>query len=82
MFNLDGTRRVRGEVIHTIPSTKASQAVFGALPPVPSKLVKRIEHGEFIEMSELLPERLTFDAAEEDPGKGKSKRKLVTSILE
>lgn len=29
------------------------------LPPVPIKLVKRIQDGLFVEMSELLPERLT-----------------------
>lgn len=68
---------------HTSPLPKASQAILGAgLPPVPSKLVRRIECGEFIELSELLPEKLSFDVAEEDSGKGKSKKKLITSILE
>jgi len=28
----------------------------GGLPPVPGKLVKKIEEGHFIEMAELLPE--------------------------
>ena len=28
------------------------------IPPVPEKMVSRIEVGEFIEMAELLPDRL------------------------
>lgn len=85
MFNLGETQGGKGAVssTHTSPLPKASQAILGAgLPPVPSKLVRRIECGEFIELSELLPEKLSFDVAEEDSGKGKSKKKLITSILE
>ena len=38
--------------------------------------------GQFIEMSELLPERLFFCATVEDSDKGQGKKKLLTSILD
>ena len=44
------------------PSSGRSSAPMlfsSGLPPVPIKLVKRIQDGLFVEMSELLPERLT-----------------------
>lgn len=64
--------------------TSLLQVTFGAgLSPVPSKLVKRTEEGEFIELSDLLPERLATTFAEEDQSKSsKSKRKHITFILE
>jgi len=30
----------------------------GGIPPIPAKLVKRIQEGSFVEMAELLPEQL------------------------
>ena len=64
----------------SLPNT--SQAVFGAgRPPVPSKLVQRIEQGEFIELSDLLPERLALGTADES-AKGKAKKKIIPTILE
>ena len=33
--------------------------ISGGLPPVPAKLVKRIQEGSFVEMAELLPETLS-----------------------
>ena len=33
------------------------------LPPVPLKLVERIQAGEFIDMSELLPDRLGINTS-------------------
>ena len=42
-----------------------------APPPLPGKLVKKIEQGEVIELSDLLPERLSSEAMDED---GKPKR--------
>ena len=66
----------------TLSPLSTLQAIFGAgLPLVSSKIVKRIESGEFIEMAELLPERLTYGKVDEDLAKSKSKRKLVTSIF-
>lgn len=60
-----------------------SHVILGAgLAPVPSKLVQRIQRGDFIEMSELLPERLAVDPTSGDSAGSKSKKKLVTSILE
>ena len=32
------------------------------LPPVPKKLVQRIQSGEYVDMSELLPDRLGINA--------------------
>ena len=35
-----------------------SQVMIGAgLPPIPAKLVSKIEAGEFVDMAELLPDR-------------------------
>ena len=66
------------------PLKNPLQVIFGAgLSPVPSKLVKRIEDRGFIELSDLLPERLATIFAEEDQSKSsKSRRKHITSILE
>ena len=66
----------------SIPSThKTSEVLFGAgLPPVPAKLVKRIEDGEFIEMIELLPERLAMSSV--DDRLSKPKRRSIQNILE
>ena len=68
-----------------IPSSKEppSTHLGGGLPPVPGKLVKRIEEGHFIEMGELLPERLSSHCEDEDQIKStKPKRRAVTNILE
>ena len=42
------------------PADKTSSPLYvgGGLPPVPAKLAKRIQDGQFIEMGELLPEVL------------------------
>lgn len=55
------------------------------LPPVPGWLAKRIESGQFIEMGELLPERLgLLGSSADDEGSKTSKQKCksVASILE
>ena len=41
-------------------SLETSQAVFigQGLPPIPKKLASKIESGEFVDMPELLPDRL------------------------
>ena len=51
-------------------------------PPVPSKLVKKIEAGDFIDMAELRPEGL---GTMEDSAPGRStkgKTKMISNILE
>ena len=50
-------------------------------PPVPNKLIKKIRDGEFIEMADLLPERLGA-GGDNEPTKSTKKRKIVTNILE
>ena len=44
-----------------LPSDKQSPTVHlgGGLPPVLSRLVKKIEEGKFVELVELLPEHLS-----------------------
>ena len=56
-------------------------ALEGGLPPVPSKLVTRIEAGEFIDMGELLPDRVGISRPD-DTGKASTKRYNVSGILE
>ena len=58
----------------------------GAAFPLSSKrLLSRIEAGEFIEMAELLPDRLGsagMRAGDDQTKSGKTKRRLVTNIVE
>ena len=42
------------------PTVPQSVSVGAGRPPVPSILVKKSESGAFVEMTELLPERLGF----------------------
>ena len=54
------------------------------LPPVPKKLVNKIESGEYLDMAELLPDRLRSYRSltpEDKGGVPKSKRRAVTNIL-
>ena len=56
------------------PPTDVQTVSIGAgRPPVPAKLVQKIESGVFVEMAELLPERLgvlcTDDDAKQRPKK-------------
>ncbi len=70
--------------------SQGAVAIGAGLPPVPKKLVKRILAGEFIDMSELLPDRLGAvggqpleDEHDHDRCKGsKPKRRQVAHILE
>ena len=56
---------------------------FGAgLPPVPQKLVERIQEGEFIDMAELTIDRLSMSPFNDTSKPNHSKRWLVTSIIE
>ena len=61
----------------------ASSVTLGAglYTPVPSRLVAKIESGEFIDMGELLPDRVGTSRPE-DLGKVLPKRRTVAGILE
>jgi hypothetical protein len=54
------------------------------LPPVPNKLVVRIQAGEFIDMAEFLPDRLGINTtpSKDDKQATKQKRRQVTNILD
>ena len=55
------------------------------IPPVPEKMISRIEAGEYIEMVELLPDRLGsagMMAGEDQTRVPRSRHKAVTNIFE
>ena len=56
--------------------------ISGGLPPVPAKLVKRIQEGSFVEMVELLPETLSSleYGTNEDPAGQKRKHQEVSTL--
>ena len=65
----------------------AMLSIGAGLPPVPHKLVQKIQSGEFVDMAELLPDRMgiqsTYEPDEKDGKRSiKSKRRQVTGILE
>ena len=65
----------------TPPASSHSKLLGAGLPPVPAKLVTRIESGAFIEMVDLLPEQLgTYYYDKES--KAWTKKPSVTNILE
>ena len=60
-------------------------SVGGGFPPVPLKLVNKIESGEFVDMDDLLPDKLgsTRPQMHDDQSTTtKSRRRSVTNILE
>ena len=75
---LPSTRTVGG------PITDCQVMIGAGLPPIPAKLVSKIEAGEFVDMAELLPDR--FGIAKSRPGDesaqpSKHKQRTVTTIL-
>ena len=59
--------------------------VSSGLPPIPAKLVNRIQEGLFVEMSDLLPDTLTsaeYNAGEDHADSRKSKHRRDLSIME
>ena len=63
-------------------SLQTNTVAFGAgLPPVPSKLVARIEAGEFRDMVELLPDHVCISRPN-DTGKASTKHCTLSGILE
>ena len=60
-----------------------SVSAFGAgLPPISTKLIKRIQDGEFIDMSELAIDRLGLPLSDDSTKPVHSRRRPVTSIVE
>ena len=63
-------------------------SIGASLPPVPRKLVKRIQAGEFVDMAEVLPDRMGVTTAplfandKDEKQPVKTKRQQVTNILE
>ena len=63
-------------------------SIGASLPPVPRKLVNRIQTGEFVDMAELLPDRMGVTLAplfaddKDEKQPVKTKRRQVTNILE
>ena len=69
----------------TFLGTERSLHMGAGLPPVPTKLVARIEAGEFVDMAELLPDKLGFSKAtlnDDQARPSKPRRRTVTNILE
>ena len=68
---------------HSTPTEVQSFSIGAGHPPVPGKLVKKIESGAFVDMVELLPERL--DTADSEDAKLKKKKVAfhtgMTSVL-
>ena len=62
---------------------EALVSIGAGLPPVPRKLVTRIQAGDYIDMAELLPERLGADSegGREDK-KSKRPKRLISTISE
>lgn len=76
-----------GKENETNTTDKDASAVLSigpGLPPVPNKLVARIQAGEFIDMAELLPDRLGVSTtpSRDDKQAAKQKHRQVTNILE
>ena len=69
-------------------STPPVLSIGAGLPPVPRKLVNRIQAGEFVDMAELLPDRMGINTAplfaeeKDDKQPTKTKWRQVTNILE
>ena len=56
----------------------------GGLPPVPKKLADKIQSGEYVDMSELLPDQLGVSCSKpsHDSKQQGPKKKGISSILE
>ena len=71
---------------HQVTSKKDPNVIHigAALPPISGKLIKRIEQGSFIEMTELLPESLGHLVTDDDQSAVSKppKRRIVLGIVE
>ena len=66
-------------VADKVPITGEGVYVGEGLPPVPSKLAKKIRAGEYVDMEELLPEVWTPEESEPDAKRRCTKR--ITDIF-
>ena len=66
------------------PVTMHSLYIGGGLPPIPQKLIRRIQDGHFINMAELLPDNLEATNSTDDDHTTNTKRKHqeVTQIMD
>jgi len=85
------TSRQTDTTVSLMSSTSSSSKedapiiVSSGLPPIPAKLVKRIQERLFVEMSDLLPNTLTlaeYNASEDQTDSRKSKHRRDLSIIE
>ena len=62
----------------------ATLSIGDGRPPVPCKLVKRLQAGEFLDMAELLPDCLVIrvESTNKDDKNPKLKKRQVMGILE
>ena len=74
------TRATPIKAAPNLPTTRVS--LRAGLPPVPAKLVSKIEAGEFIDMGKLLPDCVGISGPEDATGESSSERCTVSSILE
>ena len=76
----DGTRH---GIEDAIQPKEPPMYIGAGLPPVPSKLVKRIQDGRYIDMAELLPTNLSSSQSTDDEQSNKTKNKYqeVTNIV-
>ena len=81
---LQGVAEIESNLELGQPSgTKDADICFGTgLPPIPPKLVARIEAGEFIDMCELLPDYLGAARAENQGKSSRPQRQPISNILE
>ena len=75
--------------VEAVAKKPTAWSIGAGFPPVPLKLIERIQAGDFIDMAELLPERLGFNAfncpmSDDKDGKhsSKSRKRQVTTITE
>ena len=70
------------------PAEKVATSLYigGRMPPIPAKLAKRIQDGQFVEMVELLPDLLRgYNPSDEDQlksSKSKYRESQITNIID
>ena len=68
-----------------LPALDDCVTIGAGLPPIPAKLVSRIEAGEYIDMTELLPDQLgtiRSPANDDSVRAGRQRRRALSGILE
>ena len=77
-------RQQTGHRADTITAVTTHSLYIGeGLPPIPEKLIRRIQDGHFINMAELLPDNLeATNSTEDDHANAKRKQQEVTQIMD